>query len=138
MIDEKDGVKARVLEFANGGKILALTSVPGVDIPFTEKISAMAEDARLKLLETGHTAAEQPTNMPVVLTDMDRVLVKKAEMEKEGLQDLSILGLNKIEKPRKRRVFECESELRQAYLAGDPDAIAIVDGEQNAERQKAG
>ncbi|MCL2689056.1 MAG: terminase family protein [Chitinispirillia bacterium] len=28
VIDEKDGVKARVLEFANGGKIYALTSAP--------------------------------------------------------------------------------------------------------------
>ena len=114
MLEQSMAIKRR------SNKILKVLANAGEDIPFDEKMDNLAEYAKLMRgkADSGETSAmPEPT---LLITNMDIDLAEQAKREKEGAQDLSILGLDKVEVSKKASTlynFEWERDEALGGLA---------------------
>jgi transposase InsO family protein len=81
----------------------------------TQKLNLMAGAAKILNDTRGYVPSNHNVCFPSVeSTQMDSVLARKKEIEKEGLQDFSILGLHKQKKEEKKRkliIFESDRDI---------------------------
>lgn len=99
-------------------KIFASTDAD--NIPFEQRMAALAQATRIVNEQRQYIPQDQPSCCPPVsATEMDRVIATRAKREKEGTQDISILGIHrqKKEEEKKRILYTWESE-RDAAAAG--------------------
>jgi hypothetical protein len=89
-------------------KILASADT---DITFEQKMNALASVAKIINDKRQFiTPVKQVCVPPVTATAMDRVIASRARKEKEGTQDLSILGVHRQKKEEKKKLFIWESD----------------------------
>jgi putative transposase len=126
--DEQRAVLAQALETKRTAqKIQRMLSHKGTEIPFQEKISALAENAKSLSEEAGRMIENPKSDLQTMLTPMDIALAKKSEMEKEGTVDLSVLGLDSLE-PRKPPLphFPNKFERDEAIASGKYEVVSNV------------
>jgi hypothetical protein len=126
---ELSRVIARKKDSAKALKILA---EPGGEVPAEEHVDNLAEYAAHLQSKSGPVADSSDVKPAVMITKMDIDLASRDKRAKEGEQDLSAFGYGDMEPPRRKRTFVLESDLMDAYDAGDPDAVAIVESRTKA------
>lgn len=109
----KSDLKQAIAIKRNSNKLLKLLAKPDFEVPFNEKIGAIATATRALREMDGLRAGEEITDVegPILLTDMDRVLQERENRRKDGLMDLSFITdqiNDQIDKHRELRVFEID------------------------------
>jgi hypothetical protein len=127
---QKDMLKQNMAIKRRSNKILRILADAGDDVPFGDKMDNLKEYAQIV-----RQKADEGQALPkpaLLITNMDIGLAEQAKREVEGVQDLSAYGYDKETVPRQNQIFGLESELMEAYEAGNPAAVAIVEGRRNA------
>jgi hypothetical protein len=116
-------------------KVVRMMADPGMDISPEERTAAYRRFVRSQenkeVAEAGIPSIDD-TDAPALMTCETNVIRKKAEMEKEGEQDLSVYRYDLDSPASASPIYITDSEIEEAAAAGEPEAIAILERRKKA------